>query len=838
MHCRSFLFVALLVFTPLAALSDTPSLEVNVSRNQIYLGESLLLQVKVGGADNPEAPNVSAIRNGIPQLLGSQSSSHYSLIIVNGTMRKEGFTGRTFTYKVTPVAAGEMVMGPIIASVAGQTLTAKGPTVTVTGVTRQETVSVTVTASRDTVLVDEPFDIRVAVRLHRLPGSFANADPIFPNEPPHLESEFLNAKEIDGLKGPDYQRLLNDRLTQRNQPGFTINNYTVQADLFDFSAMMNPQGVPARFKLERQGVRENGKEYWEYALTLPFSPLSEGSYTFGPVLFKGNVPVSINSAGEATGTSVFAVGSAAIVRVIPPPEKNRPDSYIGAIGSNLVVEAALDTQTCNVGDPLKLMLTLSGSIQMRNITPPKLSLQNSLMDHFEVYDETIQTAKQDTQCRYTYTLRPRQTGSFELPPIEVSFYDSEAREYRTVKTAPIPLKVRHVEEITAAQVIGGSTNEAINLHREDESIMRPAGMRWTSAGTEPTPLLGSPVRLIGMAAVGPCIFCLALIRGLYLRHSPLFRIAQRRRQAFPRARSALITKHSSDPCGILRRYLSDRFAVRTDSMTPSEAQALLSSRGIPAPLARRFADQMQRHFNATFETAPAPTPVDTAELVTTLAGIERHLESFRSKSAPPGSLILFILLLAAIRTSASTPAERAFIWDEAVTEMSSAKTPKDFLAAAGTFQKLVDLGVRNPDLLYNQGTALVLSDKPADAIEVLLRAERYGGSTPDIRRNLAIAQAGKDGLKTPVESWLRLVLFWHYGLPCATRASLAAGAFSGLWLAWTLLSLGATRTGKTLRIISFILLIAFGSSTLATLQQESRIQRPAAFFSPGYSTSD
>jgi len=831
-------FIPFLLLTTFYALADTPTLEVNVSRNQIYLGESLLMQIKVGGTDNPEAPDVSAIRNGAPQLLGSQSSSHYSVIIVNGVMRKEGFTGRTFTYKITPVQAGDVAMGPITATVAGKTLTATGPTVTVTGISRQETVSVSVTASRDTVLVDEPFDIRVAVRIRRLPGQFSEADPIFPNDPPHLEAEFLNAKEIEGLKGPDYQHLLNDRLTQRNQTGFTINNYTVQADLFDFSSMMNPQGVPARFKLERQPVKDQGKEYWEYSLTLPFSPLSEGSYTFGPVLFKGNVPVTVKNTGDATGTSVFAVGPAAIVRVIPPPEQNRPDSYIGAIGSNLVAEAVLDAQTCNVGDPLKLTLTVSGAIQMRNLTPPKLSLQEPLVEHFEVYDDTIQTTRQESRCQYTYTLRPRQAGSFELPPIEVSFYDVKDREYRTVKTVPIPLKVRAVAEITAAQVIGGSTNETIKLHRDDESAMRPAGMRWTSTGTEPVPLLGGFARLIGLAAIGPCLFCLALIRGLFLRHSPLFRIAQRRRQAFPRAKSALKTKHSSDPCGILRRYLSDRFAVRTDSMTPSEAQALLSSRGIPAPLAQSFADQMQRHFNATFETSPAPTPVNTTELVTTLAGIERHLESFRSKSATPGSLILFILLLAAIRTSASTPAERAFIWDEAVTEMSSAKTPKDFLAASRTFQKLVDLGVRNPDLLYNQGTALVLSDKPADAIEVLLRAERYGGSTPDIRRNLAIAQAGKDGLKTPVESWLRLVLFWHYGLPCATRASLAAGAFSGLWLAWTLLSLGATRTGKSLRIISFILLIAFGSSTLATLQQESRIQRPAAFLSPGNSTSD
>ncbi len=321
---RSFQFlaglslVALALTQPVSAAGE-PTLEVNVSRDRIYIGESLLIEVKVGGSDNPAPPDLSAIRNGTPQFLGSQSSSRYSVIIINGQMRREGFTGRTFTYKLTPRTEGQIAIGPVTATVEGKTLSASGPVVTVTGMTRQDTVAVSVTASRDTVLVDEPFDLRLAVKIRRLPGRFADVDPLFPADPPHLEAELLNGQEIDGLKGPDFKRLLNSLITPRQQAGFTLNNYTVQADVFDFSAMMNPQGVPARFMLQRQPIRENGKDYWEYALTIPYLPLAEGSYTFGPVLFKGNVPVAVNENGEATGTPVFTVGAAAIVRVIPPP---------------------------------------------------------------------------------------------------------------------------------------------------------------------------------------------------------------------------------------------------------------------------------------------------------------------------------------------------------------------------------------------------------------------------------------------------------------------------------------------------------------------------------------
>lgn len=818
-------YLVLTFLLPLMAwAAEAPSLDVNVSRDRVYLGESFLLEARIGGTDSPQPPDLSAIKDCAIELLGSQQLNYSRHFNINGKVHREVFRGRSFTFKLTPTAAGELVTGPVKASVAGTPLSASGPTVSVTGVSKQDTVSVSVTASRDTVLVDEPFDIRVSIRIRRLPGPFAGTDPLFPNEPPHLEAEFLNPRDINGLKGPDYQTLLNERIVPRNQPGFSLNNYTVQADIFDFSAIMSPQGVPARFKLEREAVDKDGKAYWEYSLTVPFTPVTEGSYTFGPVVFKGNVPVSVSPEGNAKGASIFAIGPAAIVRVIPPPEKDRPDSYIGAIGSNLVVEAALDTQSCRVGDPLTLTLTVSGAIQMKNLSPPRLSLQTNLVDHFEIYDDSVQTVKQDAQRQYAFTIRPRHAGSFELPPIEVSYYDAVDRAYRTARSTPLALKVRPAAEITAAEVIGGSTNRTIILQQREEASMRPAGMRMDAAISEPAPLLGSPLRLLLAAVAGPLVFGISLAWLLLRRHVPAFKQARRRRNALARARSALHA--GNDPCLVLRRYLSERFDARTESTTPSDAQGLLRAQGVPEPLAQRFADLMQLHFNAAYGTSSRTSPMNIAELVSVLSEIEGHLQARRTKPSAAGILPLLILLLACRLTEAATPAERTFIRDEAATRLGAAQSPKDYLAAAETYQKLVDLGVRNAPLFYNQGTALLLANRPVDAIGVLLRAERYGGSSPDIRRNLAIAQARKEGLKTPVVSWLRLLLFWHYRLDCASRAILAASAFSALWFAGALWLLGAKRAGKILAVIALVVFTLSGSSVLATLEQESHPARP------------
>jgi len=805
------------------AFAATPTLTVNANRDRIYLGESVLLEVKVDGADNSDAPNFAALRNCAVELLGSQSSSHYTVVIVNGQMRREGFSGRIFTYKLTPTVEGSLITGSVTAKVGGTTITGTGPVISVTGVTRQNLVIASVIASRATVLVDEPFDIQVTLRIKSLSKPYQDTEPLFPADPPHIEAAFLNGKPIDGLKGPDFQNLLNGHLINQNQPGFTLNDYTTQADPFDFGQMFNAQGRPARFKLDSSKVVQDGQNYWEYKLTVSYAPLTEGAYTFGPLLFKGSVPVEVKADGTANGRPIFAVGPAATVRVIPPPEVNRPDSYIGAIGSNLSVEASLDAQTCNIGDPLKLTLALSGAIQMRNITPPRLSLQPALLERFEIYDDSVQTVKKDDQRQYVYILRPRKTGSFELPPVDISYYDVTLREYKTVRSLPIPLKVRQATEITASQIIGGSTNQGPRLHLDLEMAMRPAGIRMGMSGAESASLIGNPRRVALYAGVGPVVFLLCLFGGVIWRQGPAFKRAQRQRQAFPRAERAITggtdIGHGAI-CGVLRQYLADHFGVQADALTPAEAESLLVKQGIPYDLAKRFSGIMQRHFDAAFGSSVVV--VDTKELLAMLSAIE-HYRNDRQRSRLVRTTLLALMLgLCANAVSASTLAERTFIWNETLTGLSSAQTPKDFLAVAATCQKLVDLGVRNADLFYNQGTALILAEKPSDAVAVLLRAERYGGSTTDVARNLSIAEARKQGLKSPVVSWTRWVLYWHYALNCASRVSLTAIAFSGLWIAGALAWLGFKRTGKTMMVMAAVIFVFFGSSVLVTLQQESQ----------------
>lgn len=189
---------------------------------------------------------------------------------------------------------------------------------------------------------------------------------------------------------------------------------------------------------------------------------------------------------------------------------------------------------------------------------------------------------------------------------------------------------------------------------------------------------------------------------------------------------------------------------------------------------------------------------------------------------------LLVLFLCAPTLYADNVFERQFIWNEANSKMASAGTQEDFLLAAEVYRKFLDTGVRNGPLFYNLGTALLMAKRYDDAMNAFLRAERYMGSSWDIKRNMLIAAAGEEKDETVSLPWYRVPMFWHFGLAVSTRMTISVYAFMAFWLSLILRSLDSRRLYRPLMILSLIVLVMFGSSVLTTLESEARDQRSAA----------
>ncbi len=605
-----------------AALAQDLSVKVTPNRNQIYLGESFNLTVEASGSSATKEPDLSALRDCEIQYLGSEDRSRRSVSIINGRVQQESYTGRKFTYKITPEKTGAFRAGPITLTHNSKTYTSPGPTLTVSGIEQQNSVIVTITPSKESVLVDEPFEVTFAICIKRLKNQYSHYDPISPRHPPSISVPYLRS-DINGLIGPDINSILQKRLeTHPDRAGFSLNDIPLN-DRWDFSLFerfKEPQ--KAKFRLNRKEITKKDQPYYEYSLKLKYTPSEETSHTFGPVIFKGNIITAVDAGGNGTGKPIFAIGAARTVRVIPPPEAGRPASYIGAIGTTLTATSEIDTQTCNLGDPLKMTLSISGDIRLSNITSPDLTEQKDLTDIFKIYDDTLRTETIGNTKKYIYTVRPKQSGTLEIPAIDLSFFDTITKTYKTIQTKPMPLRVNAAMKVAENFIIETSTNRSNGsaaARTSDTLLVAPLDI--SPVGSMPASVRPTKQQIF-LIICGPLLLLmLSLLRMARkaLRGNSTARLRENSlKQALTSIQLAQKSsmKNTSKSSHLLytgiRKYIAYFFSKSEDGLTPEDLKHILNSSCLPQDDADLLSDIFERHFNIAYDSnANQPDNINT-----------------------------------------------------------------------------------------------------------------------------------------------------------------------------------------------------------------------------------
>ena len=827
------------------------SLAVRANRSRIYLGESVQLQVVLEGSnDRSLEPAFPQLQGAGLQFLGSQDNSSRSVRIINGRMTQETFLGRVFIYQLTPKQAGRIAVGNVTLTLDGRTLTARGPVIEVTGVEQRDDLIVTIESSRQTALVDEPFTVTLRILIAFLPAPNEAIEPLLQQRPPHLQADFLNLKEVRGLKQPNLEARLNEMARQAGRaPVFTINNYQSQGfggSLFDFGNPFEPRPLPFRLPVKR--VTHEGKPFWEYGFTLDYTAQLEGDYTFGPVTLKGAIIKGADGRGNAIMDEVFTVGPAVTVRVVPPPETGRPDWFIGSVGRNLRATATLDTALCKVGDPLTLTLEITGDISIGNLRPPVLGLLPGMPDDFRLYSEPFATETLENGKRFKYRIRPLKSGTLEFPALPVAYYDTEQMEYVTVHTQPLPLQAQATTQIAAVSddPLLEDTQALTAADRQPDGILLEPANNGTARGLQPT-----RQRLLNAVIWPPAGFLLVLaLRGAWRRRH-VWAAGRRQARALPHAHRGLRQAHrlaARDPVAAalqgaqaIRAYLGERLGVEAQGITAAELPARFRGMALPAaPL-----ESLQAAF-AELEQLPFHPQAATAERVAELlkratddlAQLDRALA--RAPRRPSADQALLLLLAAALAMPGAARAARmpdAFTWERANQAMAGARSPDEFLGAAKIYNDLIRDGARSGPLFYNLGTALLMAGDARNAEAALVRAERHLGATPEIRNNLRLAIAARTGQPDAPLPPSRVFLAWHYHFSFHLRLWLMLAGWALFWCGLTLRLLtpppaGRLRTVSRRRAFANLLtgwgcalLLIYGGSVAFTALQEQHDNR-------------
>ncbi len=135
------------------------------------------------------------------------------------------------------------------------------------------------------------------------------------------------------------------------------------------------------------------------------------------------------------------------VEALPQP---RPANFSGAVGK-FSIEGKMLSQNVRTNDVATYRITLNGLGNLKLVSAPKVNFPAD----FDTYDaKTTDNTKVtknglNGQLVFDYTFVPRNVGDYTIPATEFVFFDTEAGEYRTVRTNAVQLHITKGERSNA-----------------------------------------------------------------------------------------------------------------------------------------------------------------------------------------------------------------------------------------------------------------------------------------------------------------------------------------------------------------------------------------------------
>lgn len=272
------------------------------------------------------------------------------------------------------------------------------------------------------------------------------------------------------------------------------------------------------------------------------------------------------------------------VRPLPEPDPDVAARFHGAVGT-LDVSAHLDRREVAVGHGTTLTVAVSGPGHLEALRPPAIDPPDGI-DLIGPEAAAPVTAAADgsgtARRSWSYVLVPRRTGSWNLPPVEMAYFDPSAGRYR-LASSPLPELVAHPPAQRTADTAAGG------LHS-----IRSAALPGPSASRLP--------RLLPWAFGIPWLLALALLvvretgpgRVLARLRWPLgaggerLRILDRLRDDLQRATAEDRSRRAANGLErAWRSFLVEVFAL-PETVPVSGWTRALADRGVPEPTCRRL----------------------------------------------------------------------------------------------------------------------------------------------------------------------------------------------------------------------------------------------------------
>lgn len=421
------------------------------------------------------------------------------------------------------------------------------------------------------------------------------------------------------------------------------------------------------------------------------------------------------------------------IQVDPLP--TRPANFSGGVGK-FNISAQINKKEVKANDPVTIRVVVGGTGNLKLIKQPQLNVPKDF-DKYDakVTDKTKLTANGiEGNMIYDFLIVPRNKGSYDIPPVEFTYYDVNENKYKTVKTQAFKLEVSKGN---------GSASSAVDYSSVKDKDIRPIKEGDMNVLTAEDIFFGSASYWITLAVlVAAFAGLLITFRKRAIDNANIGKMKSKKanRIATKRLRNAnklmLANESGKFYDEVLRTlwgYIGDKLTMPVEQLSRDNISEKLAERGVDEDTIAKFITAIDEcefnryapgdakgNMNATFEAA-----------MTAIIKIEDVMKNNKKqKLSGMKSLILLLALTFGAQSA------------DAITKQNADDEYKkeNYQQAIKDYEELLKKGA-SVSMYYNLGNAYYRTDNITRAVLNYERALLLSPGDDDIRFNLQLARS-------------------------------------------------------------------------------------------------
>ena len=491
----------------------------------------------------------------------------------------------------------------------------------------------------------------------------------------------------------------------------------------------------------------NGRPYkackWQQWLVYPqmTGKMQIPSITFEGIVIQQNRDIDpfeafFNGGSGYVEVKKKIVAPSLTLQVDPLP--TRPANFSGGVGK-FQITAQLDKQEVKANDPISLRVIVSGTGNMKLIKQPTVIFPKD----FDTYDAKITDKTKNTlngvegSMVYDFMAVPRHQGTYDIPAVEFTYYDTKADAYRTIKSEAFKLNVTK-----------GSGSTAVSSYSEDVEQLNK-DIRYIKTGNADIRdnndfFFGSLAYWIILALLVVAFVSLFIIfrqRAIdnanigKMRGKKANKVATKRlRLANELMKNNRANDFYDEVLKALWGYVGDKLNMPVENLSRENIQQRLGERDIDTDTIAKFISAIDEcEFCRYAPGDPAGNMSKTFEAaMTAIMNIEEMMKNKKKNTSTVARSLMILIFSGACFASACAMTTKA--------NADQAYAKEQYQQAIADYESLLKQG-SNADIYYNLGNAYYRVGNITRAIINYERAALLSPGDADIRFNLQIARS-------------------------------------------------------------------------------------------------